>query len=93
MAIGIISMLTPLEDRIDRWATSGNATRILLHPEDYLRISDKKRAKYEAKYNMPVEALGGERGIRDFMNRQKSAEEIEEINAQTTALESVVDDV
>ena len=77
MAIGIISMLTPLEDRIDRWATSGKATRILLHPEDYLRISDNKRAKYEAKYRMPVEPLGGERGIRDFMNRQKSAEEIE----------------
>ena len=81
MAIGMISMLTPLEDRIDRWATSGNATRILLHPEDYLRISDSKRAKYEAKYSMPVEPLGGDRGIRDFLNRQLSAEEREEQEA------------
>ena len=81
MAIGFLSMTTPLADRIDRWATSGNATRILLHPEDYLRLSDSKRAKYEAQYNLPVEPLGGERGIRDYMNRQKSAEEIEAMDA------------
>ena len=77
MAIGFLSMTTPLEKRIERWATSGNATRILLHPEDFLRISEGKREKIEAQYNLPVEALGGERGIRDYLNRQKSAEEIE----------------
>ena len=81
MAIGFLSMTTPLEDRIDRWATSGSATRILLHPEDYLRLSDKKRAKYESQYSMPVEALGGEQGIKDFLNRSKSAEEIEQQEA------------
>jgi hypothetical protein len=92
MAIGFLSMLTPLDDRIERWATSGNATRILLHPEDYLRIENKKD-KYEAKYNLPVECLGGANGIRDYMIRQKSPEEIEEVKSKSSALESVVDDV
>ena len=91
MSIGILTMTTPLAERIDRWATSGNATRILLHPEDYLSLSDNKRAKIEAQYNLPVEALGGERGIRDYLNRQKSAEEIEAQEA--SRLESVLDDV
>lgn len=81
MAIGIVSMLTPLEDRIDRWATSGKATRILLHPEDYLRLSDKKRDGITTRYNLPVEVLGGDRGIREFLNRQMSAEEREEQEA------------
>jgi len=81
MAIGIISMLTPLEDRIDRWATSGKATSILLHPEDYLRLSETKREKIGAKYNLPVVALGGDRGIRDYLNRQMSIEEREEQEA------------
>ena len=92
MAIGFLSMTTPLAERIDRWATSGNATRILLHPEDYLKISDNKRVKIEAQYNLPVEPLGGERGIRDYLNRQKSAEEIEAMN-EAQPLESVVEDV
>ena len=91
MAIGFLSMTTPLAERIDRWATSGNATRILLHPEDYLRLSDSKRDKIAAQYNLPVEALGGERGIRDHLNRQKSAEEIEA--NETQPLESVLEDV
>ena len=81
MAIGMLSMLSPLEDRIDRWATSGNATRILLHPEDFLRLSETKLEKIGAKYNLPVEALGGDRGIRDFLNRQMSGEEREEQEA------------
>lgn len=92
MAIGFLSMTTPLAERIDRWATSGNATRILLHPEDYLSLSDNKRDKISAQYNLPVEPLGGERGIRDYLNRQKSAEEIEAMN-EAQPLESVLDDV
>ena len=93
MSIGFISMLTPLEDRIDRWATSGNATQILLHPEDYLKLSDSKREKIEKQYNLPVNALGGERGLQDFQKRNASKDELEELNAQSSALESVLDDV
>jgi len=71
MAIGFLSMLTPLEDRIDRWATSGNATKILLHPEDYLKLNETKREKLTAKYNLPVEVLGGARGIQIYLNRRE----------------------
>jgi len=78
-------MLTPLADRIDRWATSGKATRILLHPEDFLRLSDKKIEKISNQYNMPVEPLGGEKGVQDYLNRQKSAEEIEEMRLEQAA--------
>jgi hypothetical protein len=85
MSIGIVSMLTPLADRIDRWATSGNATQILLHPEDYLKLSDSKREKIEKQYNLPVNALGGERGLQDYLNRSMSKEELEEIKYQQVA--------
>ena len=85
MSIGFISMLTPLADRIDRWATSGNATQILLHPEDYLKLSDSKREKIEKQYNLPVNALGGERGIQDYLNRSLSKDELEETHHQKVA--------
>jgi len=71
MAIGLLSMLTPLETRIDRWATSGKATKILLHPEDYLKLNETKREKLTAKYNLPVEVLGGARGIQIYLNRRE----------------------
>ena len=70
MAIGLLSMLTPLETRIDRWAKSGNASKILLHPEDYLKLNETKREKLTAKYNLPVEVLGGARGIQIYLNRR-----------------------
>ena len=75
MAIGLLSMLTPLETRIDRWATSGRATKILLHPEDYLKVSDSKREKLTAKYNMPVDVLGGEKGIKDYLRKRNTEDE------------------
>lgn len=71
-----------LEDRIDRWATSGKAKSILLHPEDYLAV-EKKKDMIETKYNLPVVCLGGDRGIREYMNSQKSAAEMEEQELQT----------
>ena len=79
MAIGQIHMLTPLLDRIDRWATSGKATRILLHPEDWHRIGDKKRATLEAKYGLPFEVVGGEKAYLEWKHRSKSEEQLEEM--------------
>ena len=76
MAIGIISLLTPLEERIDRWATSGNAKQILLHPEDYVAIN-KKKDIIETKYNLPVVCLGGARGLSDFLRKGSDDEETE----------------
>ena len=71
-----------LEDRIDRWATSGKAKSILLHPEDYLKV-EKKKDMIETKYNLPVVCLGGNRGIREFLNARKSDKEIEEQELET----------
>ena len=76
MAIGIISLLTPLEERIDRWATSGNAKQILLHPEDYVKIN-KKKDIIETKYDLPVVCLGGSRGLADFLRKGSDDEETE----------------
>ena len=88
MAVGQLHMLTPLMDRIDRWATSGKATKILLHPEDWDRIGETKRAKIEAKYNLPVECVGGQKAYFDWKHRTKSEEEIEEMLNQQ-ALEEI----
>ena len=69
MSIGIVSMLTPFEERVDRWVATGNATRILVHPEDWHTLSDTKREQMEQKYNLPVEVLGGQRGYFEWMKR------------------------
>ena len=82
MAIGQIHMLTPLMDRIDRWATSGKATRILLHPEDWDRVGESKREKIGAKYNLPVECLGGEKAYLTWKHRTKNEEQLEEMRTE-----------
>ena len=79
MAIGQIHMLTPLMDRIDRWATSGKAKSILLHPEDFDRIGEKKKATLEAKYNLPIVCVGGDKAYFEWKHRSKSEEQIEEM--------------
>ena len=90
MAIGIISLLTPLEERIDRWATSGNAKQILLHPEDYVKIN-KKKDMIETKYNLPVVCLGGARGLSDFLNRKESDDEVVTTGVEAANLKSIED--
>ena len=79
MAIGFLSMTTPLLDRIDMWAKSGKATKILLHPEDWDLLTDNKREQLEAQYNLPVVCLGGERAYLSWKHRTKSDEQQEEI--------------
>jgi len=90
MAIGFLSMLTPLEDRIDRWATSGNAKQILLHPEDYVKSKNKKDA-IESKYNLPVVCLGGARGLADFLKRRESNDEAIVTGGEAKELKSIED--
>ena len=82
MAIGFLSMLTPLNDRIDRWATSGKAKSIMLHPEDYNRIGEKKKASLEAKYKLPVVCVGGEKAYLAWKHRSKSEEQLEEMRME-----------
>jgi hypothetical protein len=90
MALGLLSMLTPLEDRIDRWATSGNAKQILLHPEDYVSIN-RKKDMIETKYNLPVVCLGGARGLADFLNRKvKDADDVE-TGTEATQMKAIED--
>ena len=71
MSIGITQMLTPLEERIDRWATSGFASRILLHPEDYTQFTADEIENLENKYNMAVDVLGGERALIEHLREGK----------------------
>ena len=66
---------TPLKERIDRWATSGLAKSIPLLPEDYVKLSDGKREATEAKYNLPVTILGGQKALDDFLKLGEKEEE------------------
>lgn len=88
MSANILTLSTPLEERIDRWATSGKANRIVLHPSDYIKLSDTKRETIAAKYNLPVEVLGGDRAIGEFLSRNKNEEkrELESMAADTVSV-------
>ena len=77
MAIGMLSMLTPLNDRIER-SVNSESTRIILHPEDFLKLSDSRKAKIEAKYGLPIEILGGEDGLKWHILNGKSEDEVED---------------
>ena len=77
MAIGFLSMLTPLNDRIAR-SVKPESTRIILHPEDYLRLSETRMKKIEAKYGIPVEVIGGESGLQWHKLNGKSEDEVED---------------
>ena len=93
MALGLLSMLTPLEDRIDRWATSGNAKQILLHPEDYLRLNETKREKLSEKYDLPVTALGGDRGIMDYLKKREASDDVQEMLTDATPIATNVEEL
>ena len=77
MAIGFLSMLTPLDDRIER-SVNPQSTRIILHPEDYLKLSETRMKKIEAKYGLPIEILGGEDGLKWHQLNGKSEDEVED---------------
>ena len=79
MSIGIESMLTPLAERIDRWATSGFANRILLHPEDYKLLSNDDIDFLEKKYSMAVAILGGERALIEHLREGKRDDDEDEV--------------
>ena len=65
----LMTMTTPLATRIERWATSGRATKILLHPKDYWTLSRQEGLidKIEKQYSLPVVCLGGEEGLKNFI--------------------------
>ena len=90
MAIGLLSMLTPLEDRIDRWATNVNAKQILLHPEDYVKCKSK-HDMIETKYNLPVVCLGGARALSEYLRNRESDDEIRQTAVEAAQLKSIED--
>ena len=90
MAIGILTMLTPLEERIDRWATSGKSKQILLHPEDYVKINSKKDM-IETKYNLPVVCLGGARALSQYLKSRESDDEVTQTAVEAAQLKSIED--
>ena len=77
MTTGILTLQVPLNDRIER-SVNPESTRIILHPEDFLKLSDSRKAKIEAKYGLPIEILGGEEGLKWHILNGKSEDEVED---------------
>ena len=67
----------PLPQRIERWLETSptKLTRILLHPEDFLSISQSKRDKVEAKYGLPIVILGGRFALLKYIADHSDREE------------------
>lgn len=76
MTIGILSMQVPLAERIDRWATSGKATKIPLLPEDYVKVAKKVEA-IEEQYNLPVTIIGGQKAMNIYLRLTEEMEKEE----------------
>ena len=67
----LLTMTTPLAERIDRWATSGKAKSILLHPSDYYVLSSANLIeKISNKYSLEIKCLGGEDGLKEWMKEK-----------------------
>ena len=59
---------TPLSERIERWATSGKARSIPLHPSDYFALSKSNLVdKVSEKYGLEITCLGGEKGLQGWI--------------------------
>lgn len=60
---------TPLAERIDRWATSGKATRIPLHPSDFWTLARAGLIdKVSEKYKLDITCLGGQNALNKFLS-------------------------
>jgi len=71
--IGVLTLKTPLVERIDRWATSGLAKSIPLHPMDYFVLSKAGHIEtIENKYSLDVKILGGEEALKKFLKEKMS---------------------
>ena len=73
----VLTLRTPLTERIDRWATSGLAKSIPLHPMDYFVLSKAGHIEtIENKYSLEVTILGGEDALKKFLkDRMRDGEE------------------
>ena len=67
----LLTMTTPLAERIERWATSGKAKSIPLHPSDYYVLSSANLVeKISEKYSLEIKCLGGDTGLKDWMKEK-----------------------
>ncbi len=75
--INVLTLKTPLYDRMVRWAESGKAKSIPLHPSDFFALSKAGLVeKLEEKFGLPITCLGGDTGLAAFMkDRMRSQEE------------------
>ena len=89
MTIGILSMQVPLAERIDRWATSGKATKIPLLPEDYVKIAKKVEA-IEEEYKLPITIIGGQKAMNTYLRLTEEMEK-DEREAIFANLENLAD--
>ena len=66
---------TPLAERIERWAKSGKASKIALHPKDYWTLERANLIdKVSEQYGLAVTCLGGEEGLKkQIAKEQKKA--------------------
>ena len=75
--MNVLTLKTPLAERIERWATSGLAKSIPLHPMDYFVLSKAGHIEtIENKYSLEVRILGGEDALKKFLkDRMRDGEE------------------
>ena len=75
--MNVLSLGEPLVTRIERWATSGLAKSIPLHPMDYYVLSRAGHIEtIENKYSLEVRILGGEDALKKFLkDRMRDGEE------------------
>ena len=67
----LLTMTTPLAERIERWATSGKAKNILLHPSDFYVLSSANLVeKISEKCSLEIKCLGGDTGLKDWMKEK-----------------------
>ena len=59
---------TPLSERLDRWANSGKATKLPLHPQDFFALSKANLVeKVSEQYGLEITCLGGEQGLQNWI--------------------------
>ena len=62
---------TPLSERLDRWAGSGLAKSLPLHPQDYYALSRANLVeKVSEQYGLEVKCLGGEKALKEWIKER-----------------------
>ena len=79
--MALAAVTQPLPERIQRWVSTSPAklSRILLHPEDFLSMSESKRATVEETYGLPIVVLGGRLALLKYIASHSSREDTEKM--------------